>query len=330
MTKFKKTLCFVVISCLVFCLCSCGNDREIKFGAGNKGGVYYKYASVLNDLDSTDITVKETAGSQANLRLLRKGFVDMAIVQSDVLSEAVNGTGDFEDDQISDVRAAAGLYMETFQIIVPANSYIQTISDLENKRVSVGEDGSGVAKNAEYILNSAGLTLDKVKVENLTYSESADALKNNKIDAFFAVVGAPSEVVENLSETMDIRLLSLDDRTISYMTNLYKGYYKASVKAGTYKGQNEDVTTVGVKAVLVAHCDVETDSIKKVLSLIFENKDKFGSEFSFGTPDLDFATSDIPCAFHKGASEYYKSAEITVGTDSGKNSDDLIFGSQDN
>lgn len=330
MTKINKSLCFAMIFCLVICLCSCGNNTEIKFGAGNKGGVYYKYAGFLNGLDSTDIKVKETAGSQANLRLLGKGFVDMAVVQSDVLSEAVNGTGDFKDERIDDVRSVAGLYMETFQVIVPKDSDIKTISDLENKRVSVGEDGSGVAKNAEYILNSAGLTLDKLKVENLTYSESAEALKNNSIDAFFAVVGAPSEVVKDLSETMDIRLVSLDERTVSYMTNLYKGYYKATVSAGTYKGQDEDVSTIGVKAVLVARSDMKSDSVKKVLSLIFDNKDKFASEFPFAAPDLDFATSDIPCAFHNGSSEYFKSKDITVDTGSDKRSDDLIFGSQDN
>ena len=66
------------------------------------------------------------------------------------------------------------------------------------------------------------------------------------------VLGAPSDVITQLSDEMDIRILPLDDRTISYMTNLYDGYYETVIKAGTYKGIDEDVKTVGVKAVLVS------------------------------------------------------------------------------
>ena len=113
---------------------------------------------VLAEIDiDGNITNIRTAGSQANMRLLKDGFINMGIVQSDVLSEAVNGTGDFNGNKINNVRAVAALYMESFQIIVAADSDIQTPADLKGKKVSVGEEDSGVAKNAEYILNSVSL-----------------------------------------------------------------------------------------------------------------------------------------------------------------------------
>ena len=121
-------------------LCSCGQSGTLKLGTGNTGGNYYSYGTMLHELDENGIEVKKTAGSQANLRLMNEGFIDMAIVQSDVLSEAVNGVGDFENEPVSGVRAVAGLYDEAFQIIVRSESDINSIADLKGKKISVGDE----------------------------------------------------------------------------------------------------------------------------------------------------------------------------------------------
>ena len=142
--KIKNTIIFIVTVAILTMFCSCCKRSEIKLGSGNEGGIYYKFADTLSDIDE-NITNIRTAGSQANMRLLKDGFINMGIVQSDVLSEAVNGTGDFNGNKINNVRAVAALYMESFQIIVPADSDIQTPADLKGKKVSVGEEDSGVA-----------------------------------------------------------------------------------------------------------------------------------------------------------------------------------------
>ena len=261
-----------------------------------------------------NVIVKNTAGSQANLRLLNDGFIDMAIVQSDMLSEAVNGTDDFKGSPVSDVRAVAALYMEDFQIVVRADSDIESIADLAEKRISLGEDGSGVAKNAEYILNSAGISMNMVNTCCMNYQQSAEALKDGEIDAFFAVLGAPADVISQLAEDISIRLLPMDERTAAYMTNLYEGYFSTEIKAGTYSGINEDVPTIGVKAVLVADASADAQTVKKLTAAIFENSGDIEKQ-GLAAPNSDFATSGLPCDFHKGAAEYYKSINISVNAD---------------
>lgn len=304
--KIKNTIIFMVTVAILTMFCSCCKRSEIKLGSGNEGGIYYKFADTLSDIDE-NITNIRTAGSQANMRLLKDGFINMGIVQSDVLSEAVNGTGDFNGNKINNARAVAALYMESFQIIVPADSDIQTPADLKGKKVSVGEEDSGVAKNAEYILNSVSLDYNMIDVRNMNYQKSAEALKNGSIDAFFVVLGAPCDIITQLSEEMDIRILPLDDRTISYMTNLYDGYYETVIKAGTYKGIDEDVKTVGVKAVLVASQKMDSDTVADITKMLFEENDQIKKRISFANNDTKFATDNIPCAFHKGAVEYYNS-----------------------
>ena len=48
----------------------------------------------------------------------------------------------------------------------------------------VGDVGSGVEFNARQILEAYGMTFDDIVVSNLSFGDSATALKDDKIDAF--------------------------------------------------------------------------------------------------------------------------------------------------
>lgn len=295
-------------------LCSC-SEQPLRLGTGNPGGIYYAYGTMLGALDDSAIEVKKTEGSRANMRLLNEGFLDLAIVQSDVLAEAAGGTGDFEGAPVSAVRAVAGLYYEAFQFITRTDSGITGLSDLKGKKVSVGEEGSGVSRNAEYLFLSAGIPYSSVETVHMSYAESAEALENGSIDAFLAVLGAPSTVVSELSEKADVELMSFDERTIAAMTEIYPGYFGMTIPAGTYRGQDEDIFTVGVKAVLTASSRVDSEKIKAVTALLFDNSSSIDHTVTVPGPDVDFAVEDIPCAFHKGAAEYYDNVGKSVETD---------------
>lgn len=297
-------------------LCSCGESTELRLGTGNPGGIYYAYGTTLRELDDCGISVKKTEGSRANMRLMGEGFLDLAIVQSDVLSEAVNGVGAFEGEPVNNVRAVAGLYYEAFQIVTRSDSGIDSLSDLKGRKMSVGEEGSGVSRNAEYLLRSAGISYSSVETLNMSYAESAAALENGEIDAFFAILGAPATVITELAQSTDITVIPLDERTTSAMTELYSGYYAMSIPAGTYAGQTEDIPTVGVKAVLTADSRVSSEAIRAVTALLFEKADDLKYTTTVPAPDIEFAVTDIPCRFHQGAADYYSWNGITVSTES--------------
>lgn len=295
-------------------LCSCNESSELRLGTGNPGGIYYAYGSTLCSMENNTISVKKTEGSQANMRLLREDFLDLAIVQSDVLAEAAAGSGSFDGQPVDRVRAIAGLYSEAFHILVRADSGIVSLSDLKGRKVSVGEDGSGAVNNLTHLLTSAGVSASTVEPVNMSYAESAEALENGSIDAFFCILGAPSAVVSALFSSADVRLLSLDERTVSAMTELYTGYFGMVIPAETYNGQDKDISTVGVKAVLTADSRIDSGRIREVTAALFEQGGSIRFSLSVPEPEVDFAVSDIPCAFHDGAAEYYESVGVTVST----------------
>lgn len=311
--RFKKLAAAAAVVSLLT-LCSCNERTELRLGTGNTGGTYYAYGNTLSEIESSPISVKKTEGSQANMRLLRENFLDLAIVQSDILAEAVEGSGSFDGEPAEMVRAVAGLYSESFHVLVRSDSGIESLTDLKGRKISVGEEGSGAVNNLTHLLTSAGVSASSVEPVNMSYTESAEALENGDIDAFFCILGAPSAVVSELFSSDEVKILPLDGRTVSAMTELYSGYFSMVIPAGTYSGQDEDISTVGVKAVLTADSRVDSERIKEVTAALFEQGSSIRFSLAVPEPEIDFAVSDIPCAFHEGAAEYYESVGITVNT----------------
>lgn len=323
----KKWSILALSAALLLSLVGCGQrSAELRLGTGGVGGTYYAFGNALaqqvgEEQESLTLTVKTTAGSAANLRLLREGFLQMAIVQSDTLVDAVSGTGSFESaGAIEGCAAVAGLYTEACQIVVPAASDIRTVRDLAGHRVSVGEEESGVRKNAEEILLSNGISLKMLESADLSFADAADALERGEIDAFFCTAGAPTNAITDLAGRMDIRLLSLSPEAQDNLLSLSSGYTACTVPAGTYSGQTEEVSTVGVKAVLVADSSVDKDKVAAVTRYLLENGDKLRYTANVSFPsDPYFAVEDIPCSFHAGSAEYYAEKGITVEVASGGN-----------
>ncbi|MBE8955324.1 MAG: TAXI family TRAP transporter solute-binding subunit [Quinella sp. 2Q5] len=331
--KILKLLILLPLILLV----GCGGEKsagDIRFGTGGSGGMYYAYGTELAKQIKADnkvraLDVKTTAGSAANLRLLREKFLDLAIVQSDALSAAVNGTGVFESVGPGvGYAAVAGLYTEACQIVVNKNSNINSVADLVGKKVSVGEEESGVLLNAEQILMAHGLTFEMIEPYYLSFTDAATAMETGKVDAIFITAGAPTSAIVNLTMHKDVRLLSIAPEIQNNMMKLYKGYTRCIIPAGSYPGQNEDISTIGVKAVLVANADLADDQVTHITEFIIKNANNLPHNTSDSAFTTAYAVEDIPAAFHAGAAKFYEAQGIKVNVYDGK-SGEGVKASQD-
>ena len=327
MKIFKLLILLPIIALCV----GCGGgeksaNQATRFGTGGTGGMYYAYGSELAKMIQAEdashaLDVKTTAGSAANLRLLREKFLDLAIVQSDTLSNAINGRGIFAATGPGvGYAAVAGLYTEACQIVVAKESGIMSVDDLVGKKVSVGERESGVLQNAEQILMSHGLAFDMLEVSYLSFTDSAAAMEKGQIDAFFVTAGAPTSAIANLATKKEIQILSIAPDVQSNMMRLYKGYTRCTIPANTYAGQTEDVSTIGVKAVLVASTDLKDDEVAYLTEFIFKNADKLPHNTSDKLTN-DYAVQDIPSSFHAGAAKFYDGQGVKVNVYSGASSE---------
>ena len=190
---------------------------------------------------------------------------------------------------------------------------IKSVADLKGKAVSIGAPGSGVYFNAMDVLTAAGLTLDDIQPQYLSFGDSTDGLKDGKIQAAFIVAGAPTPAITELCTTNSAYLVPIDgDIAATLMAG--SPYYTAyTVPAGTYAGQTEDVTTVTVKATLIVSADASEEDVYAITAAIFDNIDAITVEHAKGAElSLENATTGMAAPFHAGAAKYFKEKGVEV------------------
>ena len=314
----RKTALIMAFLFVLAALTACGQKGRLRIGTAGEGGNYNSLGKALSQTLQKDpykinVEVKTTAGSAANIRLLSQDYLELAIAQSDVIDEMYAGTLDTQ--AMKGYSAIASLYPEPVQIVVRADSGIASVSDLAGKKVSVGEADSGTQKNAAQILQAYGLTSNMLTVQNMTYAEASKALGDGSIDAMFCTAGAPAQVITVLSGTTPVSLVPIEGQQSDLLTGAYGFYAKAVIPAGTYKGQDRDVTTLAVMSVLLASDKTPADKIYTITGALFKEKaalnDAVPVEFDLQEQK---AVESVTIPFHPGAAQYYQECGITVQT----------------
>ena len=135
---------------------------------------------------------------------------------------------------------------------VLGDSEYNSLEDLKGKTVSIGAPGSGVYFNAVDVLAAAGMTEEDIVPQYQSFADSADALKDGKIDAFFCTAGAPTVAITDLSTTTGIVLVEIDADHLAKLQSEYGFYAAYTVPAGTYTIAQMDASELETTAIVVS------------------------------------------------------------------------------
>ena len=317
----KKLIAVLLVLVMAVGLAACGGSGATKMtmGTGGPSGTYYAYGGVLGQYminkAGINVNVVSTDGSKANIQGINIGDYQLGTVQSDVMAYAWEGSRSFaEEGKIQSFRVIAGLYAEAVQLVT-MDPAIKSVADLKGRTVSIGAPNSGVYFNAIDVLNAAGLTEQDIKAQYQSFGDSADALKDGKIDAAFIVAGAPTPAITELCTSNDAYLVPIDGEVADKLMADCPFYTVYEIPAETYKGQTEAVKTVTVKATLIVSADASEDDVYKLTAAIFDNIDAITAEHGKGSElSLENATSGMTAPFHAGAAKYFKEKGIDVAT----------------
>ena len=315
--KILALLCLVLAVCCLFA--SCSGSVAMTMGTGGTSGTYYAFGGVLGQYITNEaginVTVVSTDGSKANIQGIDAGDYQLATVQSDVMAYAWAGSNSFaEDGAINSFRVVGGLYAEAVQLVT-MDPAIASVADLKGKSVSIGAPGSGVYFNAIDVLTAAGLSVDDINPQYQSFADSAEALKDHKIDAAFIVAGAPTPAITELATSTDAYLVPIDGDIAEKVMASCPYYTAYDIPAGTYPGQDQDVTTVTVKATLIVSADATEDDVYALTAAIFDNIDAIKAENGKGAElSIENATSGMSAPFHAGAAKYYAEKGVSVPT----------------
>lgn len=283
---------------------------KIVLATGGTSGTYYAVGGVIQTvlgpvLKNSNLTVESTGASVANVNMITDGEAQMAILQSDVLTYAHEGTNSFDGKPEKNALWVAGIYNETVQIL--AKPGINSVADLKGKTVCVGDVGSGTEINAWQILTAAGITKDDIHAVNGSFQDGVDQLRDGKIDAAFTVAGAPTTAIVEYAAANELNLVSLSEDEIAKIRAEYPFLIRDDLPAGTYAGQGSDVACVAVQATLAAADSLSEDTVYEFTKALFDNKDALlKSHAKFAAMDAQKAAESGSVPLHPGASRYYK------------------------
>ena len=206
------------------------------------------------------------------------------------------------------VRPMAYLYGAPAQLVVRADSGINDVKQLAGKKVAVGNAGSGAALSAQRFFEAVGIW-GQMDPQFLGYSAAASALGDNKIDAFWVLVGYPNASIIEASTTNDIKLLDLQAAAQqSGFFEKFPAYSSTQIPAGTYKGQQQDVRTVPESTLWCTRSKVDPETVTQALSVVFsaEGLDHMVKAHKAATEmSLENGLKGIPLPLHRGAETFW-------------------------
>lgn len=191
------------------------------------------------------------------------------------------------------------------------SSGITKVADLKGKRVSMGSAGSGTEIIGNRTLEAFGLSADiDIQRERLGVADSANALRDGKIDAFFWSGGLPTAAVLDLANAVKLRFIDLSEG-VKRMSDKYGPFYvEAKLPAGVYK-DNPEVKVSAVANLLVVNAKFDPAFAKAILTTMFDSKTELEAIHAEARNlKLETAVVGSPIDFHPGAIEFYKAKGV--------------------
>jgi uncharacterized protein len=287
-------------------LTGCGStleDVKITMATGSEGGVYYTLGNALADvwrgrLGIVRPQVVATPGSKDNVLRLVNDQAQVGFSQADAL-EGVEGA--------SKLRALARMHDDYLQVIVRNDLPATRLDQLAGLRVSIGARDSGVEIIARKLLKSENVVPQEL---NLNVDDSAQAMREGKLDAFFWSGGLPTASITRLTRDLGVRMLDLRDDLPDFREQ-YPVYGSATLPASTYNLASGPVTTLVVRNFLLVSASMPDDVAEALVRQLFEGQpDLVKAHSAARTIEQRSAIETSPVPLHDGAMRYYREAKV--------------------
>ncbi len=275
--------------------------KIITIATGDPQGAYYafaqRYREILSQYGIT-LNVLSTKGSVENLELLRKAEkgVDIAFIQG--------GVGD--PSSMPELGSLASLYFEPLWVFQRSGISANRFTDLQGKRIVVGQEGSGTRALSLTLLKDNGIDEGNTSLLSWESQKAETLLRFGEVDAAFFVASPKSSFVRNLLATEGLSLLS-EERAEAY-TRIHRFLNKLILPEGAVDFREnipqKDVHLLAASATLVIRKDFHPALVDLILQAALEVHGKggiFESPYQFPSPEF----VDFP--IQKEALRYFKS-----------------------
>lgn len=276
------------------------------------GGAICRQVNKMKKITKIRCSVESTGGSVYNIQAINEGELDFGIAQSDTVYQAYRGTDQFSNQAIKKLKSVMAIYPELLALVTRKEANIKTIMDVKGKRINLGNKGSGNEATAMVLLNAVGIKKSDLSFAGtLKAAKMPDALRDDKIDGYFYMIGHPNANIKDATNSIDTRIVPLEGEIINKLIKNFPYYAKAQIPRGLYKGMTKAVNTFGVKAVLVTSDDVSNTAVYTVVKAILEDFDSFKKLHpAYNNITKESLLDGLSAPLHEGAKRYYKEAGL--------------------
>ncbi|MBM3531156.1 MAG: TAXI family TRAP transporter solute-binding subunit [Alphaproteobacteria bacterium] len=285
---------------------------------GVTGSFYLIGAPISNYVNNNSgrlrLTPSTSGGGYENLRRVNSGQAQLGMATPDAMFEGWNGEKPFTA-QMRNWRVIGQVVPPMANhLVVLDDPKINTLSDLKGKNVAIGAPGSAAATGLQRLLTVTGL-LSQMKAQMLPHQDYPDMLVDKRVDAITRLGTIPAGTVEEIAAQRKIKLVDMSaEMEKSGFFKKYPFYQPIKIAAGTYPGQNKDVTVFGSNGFLIAHKDVPDDVIYEFTKLTYSEPGTRHVTMAFKSHGLN-AKSPLtgnPGPVHPGAAKYWREQGIPI------------------
>ena len=315
----KTTMALVFAIALTACMSApaAAKTTFIGIGTGGTGGIYYPYGGGVAEIwsrhvDGVRAVAEVTGASVENVKLAHKGETVIGEVMGDVAVAGYKGLSKFKGEK-QNILTLAVMYPNLLQVVTMKDSGITDIEQIRGRSISTGSPGSGTNFMAEVVLKALGIPLDSYKDSRLSFTESANALRDGTIEVGIWSVGPGTSSIMDLATTHDIRILSFTPEQTKKILAANAEYAAVELAAGVYNGVDRPVSTIGVWNVMICQSTLEEDLVHRLVKALYEHNDylvKIHPSAAYTTPRNAVDYSPIP--LHPGTIRYLKEQGIDV------------------
>lgn len=302
-------------------------DADYVLNTASTGGTYHPVGTAISTLSKVkllpgekfSLTAVNSAGSGANVQALGAGTADFAILQGLFGSYAATGTGPISEPQ-ENLRAVTMLWQNVEQFVIPTDKVdTGTVSDLNaltGMASGMGRQNSGTIGSNRVLLSGLGIDIESdYELVFAGYGPTADALANGQIMSAGIPSGPPTGAITRLMAANAGKFTILDVTEEQRVAmdggrNLWVPY---TIAAGTYPGQDADISTIAQPNFLAVNASVDENHVYLLTKTMYENL-PFLQAIHPATKAMaiENALAGLPVPLHPGALRYYKEMGLEI------------------
>ena len=318
--QFKLALAVAACASLGASAVQAQQPKQLNIATGGTGGIYYPLAGgfgtiIAKEIPGVTATAEVTGGSIDNMKLVGAGNADVAFTQVDTAVDAINGQDKFPKKL--PIKALVVMYVNLMQVVTLEGNGITKFTDLKGKRVSTGAPGSGTEIFSFRVIEGYGLDKDKdMTRERLSAAESANALKDKKVDAFMFVAGVPTSAITDVAASPGNKMLLIDhDEALPKMIEKYgPSYATAVIPKGSYPNQDKDSKVVTTWNIMTVRDDFPDDLAYNLTKIMLEKREDLGKvhKEALNIRAENQKTQNAGIPWHPAALKYFAEKGIKV------------------